>query len=638
MNCLSADTEILTTRGWVKFSSLTQNDLVAQFDTESETIEFVKPLDYIESATYKKLLHISTDEQLDMLLTFDHDCLVQDRRTNKYRKVKAYKYPKDAKQPQAGTYYDGELEYSEAQIVLICAFQADGHIVKANGLISEPIVWTFYKKRKIERIKWALGLLGIPYTLKEVTRKSGFNTTLKDGVTIYVGANDVPDWLMGKKFFGPWITNLSRESLDYFVTEVFFWDGNWNVRNQYASCVKNNADWVQIAMVLSNIRANIIGWQPKEPNRQVSWQVLVSHKPYSMTTNYKVEDFDYDDKVYCVRVPTGCIITRRNNKVCITGNCSKHTAIGQLFRGIIEAPAGYTFVEFDKKSFHVATMGYAANDSSYIRFSQLDPHSIFSSYIMPKEWGKPIDLSLGDADILDRCKWIKKRCKQEKEKDPIHGINIRQDCAKPTVLGNQLGLGARKLHRMNRRFIASEAKAKEYQETLAALFPKVEAFKEDIRLKAHNQTYLLLEEWGKICYFFDVFNWRFDKRRNQWIRGNGGDSEKAIAFPVQGHAFGMIDSELFRIDNMGGCLEHNYLLSIHDSLVFMPEIGKLDKCIEMVVGEMNKPCDKLVNKATEEVAGEKGAGLKVAVEVAIGRNWRSYDKESNPEGMQEVKN
>ena len=64
-------------------------------------------------------------------------------------------------------------------------------------------------------------------------------------------------------------------------------------------------------------------------------------------------------------------------------NVSKHTPIGQLFRRIIEAPKGYVFLEFDKKSFHVATMGYACNDATYIRFSQLDPHSIFTSYIMP---------------------------------------------------------------------------------------------------------------------------------------------------------------------------------------------------------------------------------------------------------------
>ena len=297
-------------------------------------------------------------------------------------------------------------------------------------------------------------------------------------------------------------------------------------------------------------------------------------------------------------------------------NCSKHTVIGKLFRGIIEAPAGYCFVEFDARSFHVATMGYVANDKDYIRFSQLDPHSIFASYVMPSEWGKPIDLALDDDDILDRCKWIKAKCKEVKQLDPKHGVNIRQDTAKPTVLGNQLGLGPVKLQRMNRRAIHSLSEAKVLQATLADLFPKVAKFKDDIRQLAHQQTYLILKEWGKIQYFFDVFNYRYNKRVGRWDQGNGTDSEKAIAFPVQGHAFGMIDMEAMELDLGGYMEEFNFLLGIHDSLMFMPEIGKRDKCIEVVNGVMSKPCSRLVNDATGPL------GLKVGVEVAIGGNWR----------------
>lgn len=297
-------------------------------------------------------------------------------------------------------------------------------------------------------------------------------------------------------------------------------------------------------------------------------------------------------------------------------NCSKHTVIGKLFRGIIEAPPGYTFVEFDKKSFHVGTMGYAACDPSYIRFSQLDPHSIFTSYIMPKSWGSPIEMSMSDGEILDRCKWIKARCKAEKEKDPKHGVNIRQDTAKPTVLGNQLGLGPMKLWRMNRRAIHSLGEAKSLQSIIAELFSIVNNFKDSIRELAHNQTFLLLKEWGKIQYFFDVFNYRYNKRTGGWIRGNGTDSEKAIAFPVQGHAFGMIDLETMDLDDEGYLEEFNFLLGIHDSLMFMPEDGKVDKCIEIVSKRMGEPCSKLVNKATGK------DGLQIAVEIAVGKNWR----------------
>ena len=71
-------------------------------------------------------------------------------------------------------------------------------------------------------------------------------------------------------------------------------------------------------------------------------------------------------------------------------------------------------MEFDKKSFHVASLGYLANDVDYLRFASLDPHSIFTSYIMPASWGEAISFRDSDTDILGQCKEIKARSKREK--------------------------------------------------------------------------------------------------------------------------------------------------------------------------------------------------------------------------------
>ena len=103
--------------------------------------------------------------------------------------------------------------------------------------------------------------------------------------------------------------------------------------------------------------------------------------------------------------PTGQFDSRGPNIL----NCSKHTEFGNEFRGIIEAPKGYCFVEFDKKSYHVGTMGYCANDRDYIRFSQIDPHSILGSYIDPSVIGGSIDLKWSDEDIRKAAGEFKKQ-------------------------------------------------------------------------------------------------------------------------------------------------------------------------------------------------------------------------------------
>ncbi len=310
-------------------------------------------------------------------------------------------------------------------------------------------------------------------------------------------------------------------------------------------------------------------------------------------------------------------------------NCSKHTVNGQRFRGIIEAPKGWIFVEADKKSFHVGTMGYLANSKNYIRFSQLDPHSIFTSYIMPADWGPPVDFSWSDEDILARCKEIKKRSKLEGEKD--HGVDLRQSLAKPCVLGNQLGLGPKKLWMQNRRFIDGIGHAKDLQARLNEVFPEVAETKDRLRDEAHNRKKLFLPAWGFVQYFYEVYTWSYNQKWGKWVKHPGTDSEKCIAFPVQGNAFGMLKWHMLKCESKGYLEEYGFCNTIHDSVMFLMREEQWDSWCCDVLPFFREPCDRLVNEATGEL------GLRIDVEVSRGRNWKAYDKVENPEGMVEVK-
>ena len=334
--------------------------------------------------------------------------------------------------------------------------------------------------------------------------------------------------------------------------------------------------------------------------------------------------------IWGFKAPSGQLDSNSPNLL----NVSKWTETGQRFRRIIEAPPGYSIVEFDKKSFHVATMGYCAEDSSYVRFSQLDPHSIFASYIVPRDWCKPITMDLKDDDILERCKWIKRRCKEVKQANPRYGVDLRQDVAKKVVLANQLGQTKRGLYRKElRRYVKDENEAGYYQDKLNDIFPKVRAFKEQIIEKAHKQKFLKLEEWGKIDFFFDVYNWRFSKKQNKWVKGFGNDARAAIAFCVQGIAFGMLKWEHRRMDAKSYLDTYGFVNSIHDSNVFVVSDGLLSDCLVNVSNIMSSSCDRLVNSATPK------EGLTVKVEAAVGKNLQDKDffgEGSNPEGMRGI--
>lgn len=293
--------------------------------------------------------------------------------------------------------------------------------------------------------------------------------------------------------------------------------------------------------------------------------------------------------------PTGQLATRAPN----IQNAGKHSDNGKRFRGIVEAKPGYVLIEFDYQRFHVATMGYAANDATYLRFAKLDSHSIFTSHLV----GRPIDMRWSDADIVAATKEIKREFKV-----------IRDTRSKATVLGNQLGLGARKLHWMNSEHISSEAEAKELQNLLAMMFPKVARFKDQIRDKAHKQTYLL-NEWGRIQHFFDVWHFKYQKGKG-WLRYPGNDSERAIAFPVQSPAHGMVADKLLTIDGNGMAEEYGLCNTIHDSVKFHCRKELAKQCVRDVYPILVEPCKVLTNEATGP------EGLSVGVDINLGFIWR----------------
>jgi uracil-DNA glycosylase family 4 len=324
--------------------------------------------------------------------------------------------------------------------------------------------------------------------------------------------------------------------------------------------------------------------------------------------------------------PTGQFDSRRPNIL----NCSKHTDYGKEFRGIIEAPPGYVFVEFDYKSFHVATAGYCANDKDYIRYSQLDPHSILGSYIDPSVIGGSISLRWSDADIRMATKEFKARSRRRHEDNP-HIPDIRQALAKPTVLGNQLELGARKLQRQNRQYIHFVNKlqreyhkekgysAEELQTIVVNLFPKIPLYQKQIKEKAFKEKYLI-NEFGYIQYFYDIYNFTFSKKTGKWDRREGEGAREPIAFRVQGCAFGLLHLALLECEMMRYNEEYQFVNSIHDSIMYMPEKSKLDRCIESVRPILVAPCHKLVNEATGP------DGLSVGADCSVGTNWRDMEE------------
>lgn len=274
-------------------------------------------------------------------------------------------------------------------------------------------------------------------------------------------------------------------------------------------------------------------------------------------------------------------------------NISKHTENGQEFRRNVIAGRGSKLVEFDYSGFHIITMAYCANDERYWFFGKNDMHSFFTSYLIKQ----PIPIDIRDEEELrDRCRWIKEKYKR-----------IRNLKGKPTILGNQLGLGPKKLFWMNRDSIESEKEAMKLQGLLADLFPKVEKYKKEIQYLAHHRGYVI-DEFGRFMPFYDVIG------RNG---SRGSEAMQAIASRVQSLAFGIVYEKLLEMQDKGWLGEYCFVNTIHDSVMFRPRVSLLEECIDNVRRVMESPVSRLVRHWCRE-------GLIVNVEIEVGDNLGRY--------------
>lgn len=654
-NCVSEDTELLTLEGWKLFSNLSKIDLVAQFNLQTKLINFSYPIDYIEGKS-ESINEIYSANSADFLLTDEHNCYVINPITTKFERVKAKNYPSNKYRHQvcAGKYIKGNISYNEAQIILIAALQADGTYNTKIPLIE----YRFKKPRKINRLRQALKSLDLIYTEGKVLFEYSSFTLRHD---------EIPDWLKNKKTFGNWILNLDYKSLLLLRKELGFWDGDWSNEElgkspRYNTIVKINADWAQIIFILTNRKAILSKY--KTPKGQPYYKVGSSQTNYFETRSTTSSIKKYDGKVYCVTMPEGTIIIRRNGKVMITGNSPArgtrysspgYKELATSFRKIIAAAPKKVILSADWNSFHALTLGFEAEDETYMRLVRSDVHSYVAAWILNDELPRRFASLKRKAPLKDKQKWLAKLTLYEEAilklqsirdwldlsddelKDQLKWIKTnfkftRDSQAKPAILGMGFGMEVNKFYKMNRYSFASKSEPQKILDLVRSLFPLtfIEYPKRILGL-ADRQTYLI-SRYGYIRRFYDVFDYRLikepktlrlgesqyqDKKGRWWLKKKGQSANDAIAFLPSNDAFGFKKEAMRELWNHpSGNLVQSYGLinEIHDDLLFEVEENKLEEACRIVKEVMERPAKFLINSVAPQ-------GLVTKVSLKSGRNW-----------------
>jgi 5S rRNA maturation endonuclease (ribonuclease M5) len=307
--CYADDTEVLTPSGWVLMAKLPPGAQVAQYDVGQ--VSFVEPsarqvFDYAGPM-------VSMDADWSgLLVTPDHRTLCRWREsrpvTIRAADVKAQRWL-----PVAGVRSGSGSGPTADEARLLAAWQADG----VDCPRGHRVAWNLRKGRKKERLRKLLAAVGIEWREQEFPSTPGWTY-------LSIDRRDAPvlERLAGKRF-GWDILDWSAESRHALLGELGYWDGDRPGREGVRYFTADE----QCAEVVSAIAATT-GWgsivrrddRDARPEQGPQWVVSLVPRDWRTLGNEPGRE-DYDGRVYCLTVPSGYLVTRRQGKVTVCGNC-----------------------------------------------------------------------------------------------------------------------------------------------------------------------------------------------------------------------------------------------------------------------------------------------------------------------------
>jgi uracil-DNA glycosylase family 4 len=278
---------------------------------------------------------------------------------------------------------------------------------------------------------------------------------------------------------------------------------------------------------------------------------------------------------------------------------SSEDELANMVRNMIVAAPGCVLQEFDYKAIEAVLTGYFCGSAEYIRLSKHGVHAFLTSHVI----GKPADLKWSNDDLGQYFCELKKTHKRE------------YNASKRMVHGTNYGMTPRKMVITEPETFGTEAEAKRIQDIYLNLFPMLPKWQFQVQLQADKDGFLR-NPFSYVHRFNAVFSYK--KEDGKWVRKQGPDSNKVLAFLPQSTAAGIIKEAMLRLYFERFEAAGQYLrLQVHDSLVSEVPLELIDSVKAVMKEEMEKEVPELRLPASYNL----GNCLSIEVESKQGSRW-----------------
>lgn len=359
--CLDNKTECLTIDGWKKYHELTEDTKVACYDKDKDSIVYRNPSRII-SFRHQGPMHRWEGNSLDILATPDHRMLIESNGIWKVKRMREISQGGNYRiRTAAGAMCNAPAKIGVDRYRKMRKIKGDrGRFVKTK-LPKKPVgthqidsdVWLKFlgyyvsegslpnvgKKARRVTISQAYGspafkeiertLRAMPYKWKTYDSNTGrvchwyvADQGLREHLARHCGKGSrnkkLPRYVMG------WPSASLRILLDAAVAGDGKVDrvkvGKKLLKMRYNTVSKQLADDIQEIGVKCGLRISM-RMQPGHGKWSDMYSVLLHEDNEKVVAGANRSIVDYDGIVWCVTVPTGFFVVRRNNCAHITGNC-----------------------------------------------------------------------------------------------------------------------------------------------------------------------------------------------------------------------------------------------------------------------------------------------------------------------------
>ncbi|HLY30068.1 MAG TPA: GTP cyclohydrolase I FolE [Ktedonobacterales bacterium] len=336
--CYDRETEILTPEGWKRFDSLPFGLPVAQVDLQTLEMTFVAPSEYVHYSYRGPMLRWESDT-VDMLITPDHRAVIQSEWTFDFSSkpqwsvVPASEVPARFYVPQAVKWMGDEIETVSFAGTTIAG---DDYVRFMAAWLSEGCTKSGRQNIVISQnagefadMLWEL-LQRLPF---EFRRRRA--TTSPEHLQFISGNKHLYEALIpfgksGDKRVPAVIKQMSTRQIQEFLHWYALGDSRYYKHNpmrvQYVSKSPGMIDDIQELL----LRTGKTGSVQKYPccsrietriHKRENSKGYKGYKWYGKIQPHHRTTVLFDDEVFCVSVPTGAILVRRNGKPIVSGNC-----------------------------------------------------------------------------------------------------------------------------------------------------------------------------------------------------------------------------------------------------------------------------------------------------------------------------